>query len=120
MGEVERDKEKAKEAAAAANKTATADSVASLIETTLVLPSGVPEPHAETEEAAQGEAALLLGPLEAKIKREVSGMMNPLTGGQVALAGGVEGGERGLVFKPLPTQGLRGSGKGAETEQGQE
>ena len=49
----------------------------------LALPSGVPDPHAETEKEAEEKAALLLGPLEAKLKREASGTVNPLTGGAV-------------------------------------
>lgn len=115
VGEIERDKEKAK-AAERASKTAGADSVASVVATPLALPSGVPEPHAETEEEAEEKAALLLGPLEAKLKREASGTVNPLTGGAVALAEDLGGGAGGMgpaALKPLPTllrAGMEGQG----------
>ena len=122
VGEVERDKEKA-QAEEQASKTAGADSVASVVVRTAVgvggLPSGVPDPHAETEEEAAEAAALLLGPLEAKLKREASGHTNPLTGAPVALAQGIgAGGAAGTTgaaaapLKPLPT--LRRAGSEAQ------
>ncbi len=110
IGEIERDKAKHEERAAASNG---ADSVASMVQTTLVLPPGIPERHVETEEEAQEEAVLLLGPLEAKIKREVSGTVNPLTGGGVTFEGGAAagaGGAAAAALRPLP-QLLRGSAK---------
>jgi hypothetical protein len=115
VGEVERDKQQA-EAREAAFKTHNA----SMIETTLAMPAGVPEPHAATEKEAREKAALLLGPWEAKIKEEMSGSLNPLTGGSVVFNGaGVSGGPpaaAAAALKPLPRL-LRGSMKG---EQGQE